>query len=143
MIISCLSREENRIIRMLITYRAKFVSADRLRQRIFFHNHEGTFGNRGHDYLILVDLKLLSNEVIAKISCRSRFSATMASCFVEADEEFNEELRNISENKNTKTSRDYRTNIFQQWAKTRGKMSNLKATKYQSLTKRSPNFLLS
>ncbi|KAK2557207.1 hypothetical protein P5673_020691 [Acropora cervicornis] len=45
----------------------------------------------------------------------------MASRFVEADEEFIEELRNISENKNTKRSMDYLTNIFQQWAKTRGK----------------------
>ena len=67
----------------------------------------------------------------------------MASRFVEADEEFIEELRNTSENKNTKRSTDYWTNIFQQWEKTRGKMSNLKDTKYQSLTKRSPNFLLS
>ena len=43
----------------------------------------------------------------------------MASRFVETDEEFIEELRNTSENKNTKRSTDYRTNIFQQWAKTR------------------------
>ena len=111
------------------------MSADWLRQRIFFHNHEGTFGNRGHDYLILVGLKLLSNEVIAKISCRSRFSATMASCFVEADEEFNEELRNTSETKNTKTSRDYRTNIFQQWAKTRGRNEQLASYEVPELNK--------
>ena len=49
----------------------------------------------------------------------------MASCFVEADEEFNEELGNTSENKNTKTSMDFWTNIFQQWAKTRGKNEQL------------------
>ena len=36
MIISCLSREENRIIRMLITYGAKFLSADWLRQDRYF-----------------------------------------------------------------------------------------------------------
>ena len=59
----------------------------------------------------------------------------MASRFVEADEEFIEELRNTSENKNTKRNTDYRTNIFQEWAKMRGKMSNLNATKYQRLTK--------
>ena len=45
----------------------------------------------------------------------------MASRFVKVDEEFNEELRNTSENKNTKRSTDYWTNIFPQWAKTRGK----------------------
>ena len=60
--------------------------------------------------MILISLKLLSNEVIDKISCRSRFSVTMASRVVEADEEFNEELGNTSENKNTKRSMDYWTN---------------------------------
>ena len=77
--------------------------------------------------MILIGLKLLSNEVIAKISCRLRFSATMASRFVEADEEFNEELGNKSENKNTKRSTDYWTNNFQQWAKTRGKNMQLES----------------
>ena len=37
----------------------------------------------------------------------------MASHFVETDVEFIEELRNTSENKNTKRSTDYWTNIFQ------------------------------
>ena len=46
---------------------------------------------------------------------------TVASRFVEADEGFFEELRNTNENKNTKRSRDYWTNIFQQWTKTREK----------------------
>ena len=59
----------------------------------------------------------------------------MASRFVETDEEFIEELRNTSENKNTKRRTDYWTKIFQQWAKTSGKMSNFKATKYQRSTK--------
>ena len=45
----------------------------------------------------------------------------MASRFVETNEEFIEELRNTSENKNTKRSSDYWTKIFQQRAKTRGK----------------------
>ena len=51
----------------------------------------------------------------------------MASRFVEADEEFNEELGNKSENKNTKRSTDYWTNNFQQWAKTRGKNMQLES----------------
>ena len=45
----------------------------------------------------------------------------MASRFVETDEEFIEELRKTSENKNKKRSTDYWTNIFQQLAKARGK----------------------
>lgn len=49
----------------------------------------------------------------------------MASHFAQADEEFTKELRNTSEDKNTKRSTDYWTNIFQQWEK----MSNLNATK--------------
>ena len=57
--------------------------------------------------MILIGLKFLNNEVIANIYCLLKFSATMASRFVEADEEFFEELRNKSENKNTKRSTDY------------------------------------
>ena len=44
--------------------------------------------------MILIGVKLLGNEVIAKICCRLKFSATTASRFVEPDEEFIEELRN-------------------------------------------------
>ena len=73
------------------------------------------------------------NEVIAKISCRSRFSATMACRFVEADEEFNEELGNTCENKNTKRSKNYWTNIFQQWTKTRGKNDQLESCEVPEL----------
>ena len=51
----------------------------------------------------------------------------MASRFVEADEEFIEELKNTSENKNTKRSTGYWTNIFQQWARTRGKNEQLES----------------
>ena len=51
----------------------------------------------------------------------------MAFRFVEADEEFIEELRNTSENKNTERSTDYWTNILQQWAKTRGKNEQLES----------------
>ena len=49
----------------------------------------------------------------------------MASRFVEVDEEFIEELRNTSENKNSKRSTDHWTNIFEQGAKTRGKNEQL------------------
>ena len=51
----------------------------------------------------------------------------MASRFVKADEEFNEELRNTSQNKNTKRSTDYWTKIFPQWAKTRGKNEQIES----------------
>ena len=56
-----------------------------------------------------------------------KYAYAMASRFVEADEEFIEELRNTSENKNSKRSTDYWTNIFQQWAKTRGKNEQLES----------------
>lgn len=61
----------------------------------------------------------------------------MPSRFVETDEEFIEELRNTSENKNTKRSTDYWTNSFQQWAKTREKNEQIESyeLKYQSLRK--------
>ena len=86
--------------------------------------------------MILIGLKLLSNEVIAKICCRLKFSATMASRFVEADEE---ELRNTSENKNTKRSTDRGLTFSNNGQRREEKMSNSKTTKYQSSTRRSPN----
>ena len=92
--------------------------------------------------MILIGLKLLSNEDIAKISCQSGFSATMASRFVEADKEFIEEVRNTSENKSTKRSTDYRTNIFQQWAKTRGKNYQLESYEVPELNEALDNFAL-
>jgi len=57
----------------------------------------------------------------------------MASSFVETDEEYNEELRNTSGNKNTKRSTDYWTNIFQQSAKTRGKNEQLESCEVPGL----------
>ena len=57
----------------------------------------------------------------------------MASRCVEADEGFIEELRNTSENKNTKRSGDYWTNIFQQWTKTRGENEQLESCKVPEL----------
>ena len=65
----------------------------------------------------------------------------MASRFVEADEEFIEELRNTSENKNTKRSMDNRTN-FQQWAKTRGKNEQLESYEVSELNEALDNFAL-
>ena len=59
----------------------------------------------------------------------------MASRFVEADEELIEELRNTSENKNTELGTTGLT-FFNNGQRREEKMSNLKATKYQSLSKR-------
>jgi len=70
----------------------------------------------------------------------------MASRFVnDADEEFFEELRNTSENKNTKRSTDYSswTSIFQKWAKTRGKNEQLESYEVPELNEALANFLLS
>ena len=60
----------------------------------------------------------------------------MASRFVETDEEFLEELRN------TKRSTDYRTNIFQQWAKTRGKNEQRVSFEVPELNEALDNFAL-
>ena len=59
----------------------------------------------------------------------------MASRFDEADEELIEELRNTSENKNTELGTTGLT-FFNNGQRREEKMSNLKATKYQSLSKR-------
>jgi len=64
----------------------------------------------------------------------------MASSFVEAEEESVEELRNTSENKNTKRVRATGLTFSNNGQWREGKMSNLKATKYQSLTK--PSIIL-
>ena len=48
-------------------------------------------------------------------------------CFVEADEEFIEELRNTSEKKQSKKKYGFRTNIFHEWAKTSGKNEQLES----------------
>ena len=66
----------------------------------------------------------------------------MASRFVETDKEFIEELRNTSENKNTKRSADYWTNIFQQWEKTRGKNQLLESYEVPELNEALDNFAL-
>ena len=66
----------------------------------------------------------------------------MVSHFVEADEEFNEELGNTSENKNTKRSTDYWINIFQQWAKTRGKNEQLESHEVPELNEAHAQFFV-
>ena len=66
----------------------------------------------------------------------------MASRFVETDKEFIEELRNTSENKNTKRSTDYWSNIFHQWAKTRGKNDQLESYEVPELNEALDNFAL-
>ena len=89
--------------------------------------------------MIPIGAKWLSNEVIAN---RLKFSAAMASRFVETDEEFIEELRNTSENKNTKRSTDYWTNIFQQSAKTRVNDEQLESYEVPELNEALDNFAL-
>ena len=57
----------------------------------------------------------------------------MASRFVETDEEFIEELRNTSENKNTKEVWTTGLTFSNNGQKREEEMSNLKSTKYQNL----------
>ena len=66
----------------------------------------------------------------------------MASRFVETDVEFIDELRNTSANKNTKRSTDYWTNIFQLWAKTRGKTEQLESYEVPEINEALDNFSL-
>ena len=66
----------------------------------------------------------------------------MASRFVETDEEFIEELRNTSENRNTKGSADYWTKIFQQWAKMKGTNEQLESYEVPELNEALDNFAL-
>ena len=66
----------------------------------------------------------------------------MASRFVETDEEFIEEIWNTTVNKNTKRSTDYWTNIFQQWAKTRGKNEQPESYEVPELNDAIDNFAL-
>ena len=44
-------------------------------------------------------------------------------------------IRNTSENKNTKRTTDYWTNIFQQWARTRAKNDQLESYEVPELNK--------
>ena len=66
----------------------------------------------------------------------------MPSRFVETDEEFIEELTNTSENNSTKRNTDYWANIFQQWAKTRGKNEQLESYEVSELNEALYNFAL-
>ena len=61
------------------------------------------------------------------VAGRLKFSATMDSRFVEADEEFIEELRNTS-------------NIFQQWAKRRGENKQFESYEVPELNEALDNF---
>ena len=85
----------------------------------------------------MTGLKLLSNEVIAKIFGRLKFFETMASRLVEAGEEFIEETQVRTK---TQKSRDYWTNIFQQWAKTRGKNEQLERYEVPEINEALDNF---
>ena len=60
----------------------------------------------------------------------------MVSRFVETDEEFIEEQRNTSENKNTKRR------IFQQWTKSRGKNEQLESYEVPEINEALDNFVL-
>ena len=71
-----------------------------------------------------------------------QYAYAIASRFVEADEEFIDELRNTSDNKNSKRSTDYWTNIFQQWAKTRRKNEQLESYEVPELNEALENFAL-
>ena len=59
----------------------------------------------------------------------------MASCFGIVDEEGIDELKELSENENTKKSTEQWKNVFVKWATERGKEKNLKAYECVDLDK--------
>ena len=61
-------------------------------------------------------LRLSSKQLIQSRSC---FSVTMASRFEIVDEDYMEELKDKSENENTKNSTEWWKNVFKKWANER------------------------
>ena len=61
-------------------------------------------------------LRLPSNSLCYQVVVAKKLSVTMASCFEIVDEEYIEELKDNSENENTKKSTDYWKNVFKKWA---------------------------
>lgn len=59
----------------------------------------------------------------------------MASRFLEVDEQFIEELKEMSENENTKKSTEYWKNVFKKWANERKQKTNLEEYEYEALDK--------
>ena len=60
----------------------------------------------------------------------SRSCFSMASCFEIVDKEYVEELKDNTENENTKNSTEYWKNVFKKWANARNFQANLE--KYES-----------
>jgi len=65
----------------------------------------------------------------------------MASRFEQVDDEVIEELKEKSENENTKKSTEHWKNVFVKWANERKQKQNLKITKLKPLTTRYRNFM--
>ena len=58
-------------------------------------------------------------------SCCRKFSVTMASRFEIVDKKYIEELKDKSENENTRKSTEYWKNVFKKWANERTFQANL------------------
>ena len=58
-------------------------------------------------------------------SCCQKFSVTMASRFGIVDEKYIKELKDKSENENTRKSTEYWKNVFKKWANERTFQANL------------------
>ena len=61
-------------------------------------------------------VRLPSNSLCYLVVVAKKLSVTMASCFEIVDEEYIEELKDNSENENTKKSTGYWKNVFKKWA---------------------------
>ena len=60
--------------------------------------------------------KITCNSLCYLVVVAKKLSVTMASCFEIVDEEYIEELKDNSENENTKKSTGYWKNVFKKWA---------------------------
>ena len=88
---------------------------------------------RGQNYLKMIGWKSLSNSCQGKEI--SVCFVTMVSRFGIVDEEGRDELKELSENENTKKSTEQWKNVFVKWVTERGKKKNLEAYECVDLDK--------
>ena len=86
-------------------------------------------------------LRLPSNSLCYREVVAKKFSVTMASRFEIVDEKYAEELKDKSENENTKKSTEYWKHVFKKWANERNFPANLEESRVMSLTKHCRSFM--
>ena len=82
-------------------------------KRVFFLNFACEGGKTTCSRLVL---RFPSNSLCHRVVLAKKLSVTMASRFEIVDGEYIEELKDNSENENTKKSTEYWKNVFKKWA---------------------------